>query len=415
MSTPDPASPPPADPIAKRHSAVEPLPPRRDVADRAGGGAGNRGSGWIIFGLLVALAALLFRYHQPIQRDLFRADAAPRAITPRGELAVVETSQIELFEQAAPAVVNIDTLGETAGPEAMEIPRGNGSGFVWDEAGYLVTNFHVVAEAFANPLASRIRVTFADRTSQPATIVGVVPDKDLAVLKVDATRNQLVAIPIGSSADLRVGQNVYAIGSPFGLEQTFTTGVVSAVGRSIRSPTNAAIYDVIQTDAAINPGNSGGPLLDSAGRLVGVNTAISTDRGGSNGVGFAIPIDTVNHYVPQLIATGRIERPGLGVSVTTSRDPAVPGAEIVKVYPDTAAAAAGLRGIDQTTGTPGDLVVGVDGQPIESSDDLIRTVNKRRVGETLRLTVVRRGPLDSELPAESIEVDVTLQELPSAP
>ena len=363
---------------------------------------------WVVLALLIAIATLLFRYSGPIQRDLFDANAKPRLVTPRGELAAIELSQIDLFEAAAPAVVNVDTLGSDRRRGLIDVPQGNGTGFVWDADGYLVTNYHVVADAYQSPQTNRVLVTYADRRSQDAEIVAIAPDKDLAVLKVDATRGQLVDLPIGSSADLRVGQNVYAIGSPFGLEQTFTTGVVSAIGRSIRSPNNRAIYDVIQTDAAINPGNSGGPLLDSAGRLVGVNTAISTAAGGNSGVGFAIPVDTVNHYVPQLIATGRIERPGLGVRIIDSSVETIPGAEIVEVFPGTAAAAAGLRGADPDAGTVGDIIVSVDADPIESSEDLIRRVNRRRVGEVLRVTAVRRRGTDQ---TTTIEVEVTLQEL----
>ena len=372
----------------------------------------------LVLGLLIAIAALLFRYAQPIRRDLLNSNADVRTVTARGELAPVEQSQIALFEATSPAVVNVDTdaLVIDRNGEVYDQREGNGSGFVWDADGYIVTNFHVVQSAYQSPGNRTIRVTLADRTTMGATIVGVAPEKDLAVLKVPATRGQLQTIPIGSSSDLRVGQNVFAIGSPFGLEQTLTTGVVSAIGRTIFSPANTTIYDVIQTDAAINPGNSGGPLLDSAGRLVGINTAISSKRGGNDGVGFAIPVDTVNHYVPQLIATGRIERPGLGVRIGDSRWPdSLPGAEILQLVPSGAAAAAGLRGFDPQTGRSGDLVVEVDGEAIANADELVRLINKRRVGERIELTVLR--PLETTSDGEPPELQrltiaVELRELP---
>ena len=192
---------------------------------------------------------------------------------------------------------------------ALEVPQGAGSGFVWDENGYIVTNYHVIAEAQGR------RVTLADQSTWSAKLVGVEPDKDIAVLKIDAPTRLLPPIPIGTSDDLQVGQKVFAIGNPFGFDQTLTTGVISGLGREIVSATRRPIQGVIQTDAAINPGNSGGPLLDSAGRVIGINTAIVSPSGAYAGIGFAVPVDVVNRIVPQIIRGEQIEKPGLGIAI----------------------------------------------------------------------------------------------------
>ena len=193
--------------------------------------------------------------------------------------------------------------------DVTEIPQGTGSGFVWDQDGHIVTNFHVVQEG------DRANVTLNDGSTYPATIVGTTPDKDIAVLKIDAPPQKLLPLPIGQSSNLKVGQKVLAIGNPFGLDQTLTTGVISGLGREIKSVSGRPIHDVIQTDASINPGNSGGPLLDSSGRLIGINTAIYSPSGANAGIGFAVPVDTVNQIVPQLMKFGKITRPGLGISI----------------------------------------------------------------------------------------------------
>ncbi len=221
------------------------------------------------------------------------------------------------------------------------MPEGTGSGFIWDEGGHIVTNYHVIKGA------DGAHVTLADHTTYRASLVGAAPDKDLAVLHIDAPKDKLVPIRIGNSTDLQVGQMAYAIGNPFGLDLTLTTGVISALGREIQSVTKRTIKNVIQTDAAINPGNSGGPLLDSAGRLIGVNTAIYSPSGSSAGIGFAIPVDEVNRVVPQLIKNGKVERPGLGVQVAhdqLARELGVQkGAVIVRAFRNSPAAKAGLR------------------------------------------------------------------------
>ena len=261
--------------------------------------------------LLLVAAALAFagfslgrRWRSPTPPSPPPA-AETRTVAARGDLAADEEATIALFRRASPAVAYITSVAlrrDLFTLNVFEIPQGSGSGFVWDASGHVVTNYHVVASAGAT------RVTLADRSSWDAELVGAAPEKDLAVLRIDAPHDRLQPLAIGSSADLLVGQKVFAIGNPFGLDRTLTTGVISALGREIVSPARLTIRDVIQTDAAINPGNSGGPLLDSAGRLIGVNTAIYSPSGAFAGIGFAIPADTVGWVVPELIAHGRIER-----------------------------------------------------------------------------------------------------------
>ena len=354
--------------------------------------------------LLIALAAVLFRYRGPIWRDLLNPHAGPRVVAPAGELSDVEHSQIELFRSASPAVVHVTTsVAVQRGMNLYEMPRGSGTGIVWSAEGYIVTNLHVLQGA------ETATVTLADNTTLRAEVVGFDPSTDLAVLKIPAERGQLQPITIGSSSDLQVGQQVFAIGSPFGLDQTLTVGVISGLGRQIpAADQQTMIADVIQTDAAINPGNSGGPLLDSRGRLIGLNTAIlnPTNQGASIGIGFAIPVDVINRVVPQLIRTGRVERIGLGVSVYATsevdrlRQLDVPGLDasgvlIRQVEPGSGAARAGLRGnqYDPRTGEflLGDLITSLDGQPIASPEDLTAALSDRSDGEMVSLEVIRDG------------------------
>lgn len=323
----------------------------------------------------------------------------------RGDLAATEQTTIGIFERASPAVVYITTLERQRTGRlsfnVQQIPKGTGTGFVWDARGYVVTNFHVVTGGDA------FRVTLADQTSYEAKLVGAEPSKDLAVLKLDA--KALTALPVGSSGDLAVGQSVYAIGNPFGLDHTLTTGVVSALGREIKAANGRTIDDVIQTDAAINPGNSGGPLLDSAGRLIGVNTAIYSPSGASSGIGFAVPVDTVRRVVPQLIDHGRVIRPGLGVNLVpdaTQRRLDLPGPMIASVQPGSPAARAGLRGVAEGRGgkiVMGDIVTHVDGQRTKTRDALLGALEKHDVGDTVQLSV-RRG-------ASQTKIAVTLAQL----
>ena len=272
-----------------------------------------------------------------------RTEASPRPVTPRGALFADEQGDIDVFKRLSPSVVHITTLGTQRDLFALnvqQVPRGTGTGFVWDERGHIVTNFHVIQGANA------ARVTLADQSTFDARLVGAFPDRDLAVLRIEAPAAKLPPIPVGASRDLLVGQRVYAIGNPFGLDQTLTVGVVSALNREIESFNERTIRGVIQTDAAINPGNSGGPLLDSAGRLIGVNTQIASPSGASAGIGFAIPVDEVNRIVPRLIRDGRYVRPAIGVTAGPAglqRALQLPrGVAIVQVAPGSPAARAGL-------------------------------------------------------------------------
>jgi len=326
-------------------------------------------------------------------------------VTPRGDLSDIERSTVELFGEASPSVVFITTLSVQADPwrrRVTETPRGTGSGFVWDDAGHVVTNYHVIEGA------NGARVTLADQTTYPAELVGSVAEKDLAVLRIDAPADALHPLPIGTSADLRVGQHVFAIGNPFGLDHTLSTGVVSGLEREIMSIGRRPIQGVIQTDAAINPGNSGGPLLDSAGRLIGVNTMIFSPSGASAGIGFAVPVDTVRRMVPQLIEHGRVIRPALGVVLADARLMARLGLRrgslVLGVEPSSPAEAAGIRPTlqDRRTGqlVLGDVLLTVDGTEVSDANDVYRVLDGHEVGDTVVVRLLRG---DAER-----DVDVTL-------
>jgi len=271
----------------------------------------------------------------------------------------------------------------------MEIEKGTGSGFLWDEQGHVVTNFHVVEGA------NRFKVTLADQSTWEASPLGIAPDKDLAVLKIDAPRELLQPLLVGESKNLEVGQKVFAIGNPFGLDQTLTTGVISGLGREIRAMTGRAIDGVIQTDAAVNPGNSGGPLLDSRGRLIGVNTAIYSPSGASAGIGFAIPVDTVQRIVPQLLRSGKVVRPSLGADYFPDSFTArlrVKGVLVGRVAPDGPGEKAGLQPTQRDEAGDivwGDLIVAVDGRAVESVDELISVIEGHEIGDKVKLEVVR--------------------------
>jgi S1-C subfamily serine protease len=277
-------------------------------------------------------------------------------------------------------------------PTGPAAPRAPGTGFVWDDRGYIVTNFHVVQEANA------ARVTLADQTSYEAQLVGVFPDRDIAVLKIDAPKEKVPVLALGASKDLVVGQKVYAIGNPFGLDQTLTTGIVSALNREIDSVTRRTIRGAIQTDAAINPGNSGGPLLDSAGRVIGVNTAIFSPSGASAGIGFAIPIDEVNRIVPRLIRDGRMIRPAIGITAgpeAMTRALNLPaGVPVVQVTPNGPAARAGLtpftRGREGSI-VAGDVITAVNDEPVKTLDDLLTALERLQPGDEASVTVSRGG------------------------
>jgi S1-C subfamily serine protease len=323
------------------------------------------------------------------------SDAAPRALAARGPLVSDELNNIGVFKAASPSVVNITTLAVARDAFSMntqQVPRGTGTGFVWDDRGYIVTNFHVVQEA------SGARVTLADQTSYRADLVGVFPDRDLAVLKIDAPKAKLPPLAVGSSKDLIVGQKVYAIGNPFGLDQTLTTGVVSALNREIDSVNQRTIHGVVQTDAAINPGNSGGPLLDSAGRVIGVNTAIFSPSGTNAGIGFAIPVDEVNRIVPRLIRDGRMVRPALGVAVGPAQMTRAlglpPGVPLVQVLPGGPAQKAGLQPFARGSEggiVAGDVITAIDDRPVNDLDGMLSVLETHQPGDQVTLSLWRAG------------------------
>lgn len=322
-------------------------------------------------------------------------DPAPVLIEARGDLAADEAATIALFEAAQPSVVFISTTGprlDLGRLRQLEAERGTGSGFVWDAAGHVVTNAHVLRGA------SSATVRRADGETAPAELVGMDPGTDLAVLRVPADSAAMPPLPIGTSADLRVGQKVFAIGNPFGLDWTLTTGVVSALERELPRE-GGRLSGLIQTDAAINPGNSGGPLLDSAGRVIGVNTAIYSPSGASAGISFAVPVDLVARVVPALIATGRYAPPGLGIESDARVDAmaarrGISGVVVLGVAPGSGAAEAGLepaRLMPDGRIVLRDVIVAIDGRRVRSAGDLRAAFAGRTPGETVELTVAREG------------------------
>lgn len=371
-----PPPPPPVIPGADPRSAE---PPRRRRLRKTGLGA---------LAFLLVLGCL-----DRIDRSSAQPpEVEPRPVTERGDLSSDEKATIELFRSSSPSVAFITThelRRDFFSLNLTEIPRGSGSGFVWDREGHVVTNFHVIQRA------NRAQVTLGDQSSWEAELVGAAPEKDLAVLRIDAPPEVLRPIPVGRSYDLAVGQAVYAIGNPFGFDQTLTTGVISALGREIESLARIPIRDVIQTDAAINPGNSGGPLLDSSGRLIGVNTAIYSPSGSYAGIGFAIPVDTVNWVVPELIAHGRLVRPSLGAELASdriARNLGIEGALVLRVVEGSGADEAGLRPTTQTRSGRirlGDVIVAVEDAPVASSNDVLLALERRSPGETVTLSVQR--------------------------
>lgn len=317
-----------------------------------------------------------------------------------------ERNTIDVFEKVSPSVVFITSKSvqwDLFSMNVFEIPQGAGSGFVWDKKGHIVTNFHVIQSA------DNIAVTLNNRESYKATVIGVAPSKDLAVIKIDAPAEQLRPVTLGNAADLKVGRKVLAIGNPFGLDQTLTIGIISALGRQIKSVTNRTIHDVIQTDAAINPGNSGGPLLDSQGNLIGVNTAIMTPSGASAGIGFAVPVGTAKRIVPDLIKHGKVIRPGLGVQLLAddvARRMGITGVVIARVFPGTSAAKAGLWGLQRNwygQTELGDVIIGINGATVTNTDELAHELEQYEIGETVTVELRRGG--------KKVSVEAVLQRL----
>lgn len=321
--------------------------------------------------------------------------AAAAQTLPRDDKPATESEATEVYKRVSPSVVavanNALVRSGVFGVQLYEVPQGAGSGFVWDKEGHIVSNYHVVHQA------NTLTVTFPDGTRYDAKLVGIAPDYDLAVLKIEAPPEKLIPVAVSPSRELQVGQQVYAIGNPFGLDTTLSAGIVSALGRTITSMTERKINDVIQTDTAINPGNSGGPLLAACGKLIGVNTAILSPSGASAGIGFAVPSDTVSRVVPQLIEKGRVTRAGLGVQLlpdhVTARA-AISGVAIYAVSEQTPAAAAGLEGlgIDRLGALVfGDVITAVDKIPVRTIEGLQSILDPRKPGERVTLSVTRAG------------------------
>ena len=361
----------------------------------------------LISTVLLLVYAVRDDWGRPLGADHAGPEGRPRPVAQEPvAFSADERATIAVFEKAARSVVFIASSAIRRRPWSLnlfEVPQGAGTGFVWNREGHIVTNFHVVYRADA------ITVTMADGSDYEARVVGLDPDDDLAVLQIQASRDQLVPIEVGSSQNLRVGQKVLAIGNPFGLDHTLTTGVVSALGRTIKSLTDRTIEGVIQTDAAINPGNSGGPLLDSAGRLIGINTQIVSPSGAFAGIGFAVPVDTINRIVPELIKHGRVIRPGLGVSLiqdSVARRWGIKGVVIGQVAEGSAAMRAGLQGVRINEAGRielGDVITRVDREPVEVVDDLMVILDRHRVGDQVSVEYARDG--------RRREVTVTLQAL----
>jgi S1-C subfamily serine protease len=328
---------------------------------------------------------------------LISAPAGARPVAPRGALSAEERVVIDVFEKSKRSVVYISTserVRDLWTRNVRSIPRGTGSGFVWDEQGSILTNYHVIAGA------SEARVRLNDGRDYAATLVGASPFHDLAVLRIKVPSNRPPPLPLGTSHDLRVGQRVYAIGNPFGLDWTLTTGIVSALDRALDSDDGSTIEHLIQTDAAINPGNSGGPLLDSAGRLIGMNTAIYSPSGASAGIGFAVPIDTINRVAPALIARGKYSPPTLGIEIDQdlndllSERVNVEGVFILKLIPKGPAAAAGLRAARIERGgtiVPGDVIVAIGDKPVATVPKLLARLDDFSPGDRVRLGILRDG------------------------
>lgn len=318
-----------------------------------------------------------------------------------------ERNTIEVFRAAADSVVfvtNERLQRSFRSLDVEKIPQNTGSGIIWDDQGHILTNFHVIQGGNA------FSISFADGSRHDAGVVGYDANKDLAVLKIDAHPAHLTPIARGRSASLVVGQKVLAIGNPFGLDHTLTVGVISALGREIQSVAGTTIEDVIQTDASINPGNSGGPLLDSSGRMIGVNAQIVSPTGQSAGIGFAVPVDTVERIVPQLIRYGKVRRAGLGIRILQdayARQWGVPGVIIREVYDGSPAASAGLRGLRvdrRGTVVSFDVITAIDDHRIQDYDDLYQALDGRHPGEEVTVHYERDGhPQRASLKLTEIE------------
>ncbi len=360
---------------------------------------------WIT--VAAALLILLSRYLPVLESYFAPSGTSQRLVTARGDLAADEKSTIELFEKSRDSVVYISTKQQVVDfwtRNVLSVPRGTGSGFIWDEAGHVVTNYHVVEGA------SEAWVKLSDGRDYRASMVGVSPQHDIAVLHIGVGFKRPPPVPIGTSSDLKVGQKVFAIGNPFGLDWTLTNGIVSALDRSLSGENRTEIEHLIQTDAAINPGNSGGPLLDSAGRLIGINTAIYSPSGASAGIGFAVPVDTVMRVVPQIIRNGKYVSPSLGIEANDAVNQRlasilqVKGVVILRVNSGSPAESAGLRSTTIYRDgriIPGDVIIAIAGKAVDSVSKLQARLDDYKVGDTVRLDILRDG--------QKISVETVLQ------
>lgn len=352
------------------------------------------------------IGIVLARQIDPPTAPVYQRPAEP--ILPDGAYLPDEKNNIEVFHRTAPSVVHISSVGiqrSFFSFDTYEVPQGSGTGFIWDHKGHIVTNLHVIAQA------DRIVVRTMDQKNYPAKFIGGDAHKDLAVLKIDAPAQSLIPLErIDDDAPILVGQKALAIGNPFGLDHTLTTGVVSALEREITSLSDLKIFGVIQTDAAINPGNSGGPLLNAQGKMIGVNTQIKSTSGSSAGIGFAIPANVVNYVVPQLIKHGKVTRVGLGLTLledhVTRRLGIGRGVLIYKVFRNSPAAKAGLQGIQfDRFDRPilGDTIIAIDQRLVNNRKDLLNLLINYRLGDKVTLTISRQG--------QTLEIPCDLQAL----
>jgi S1-C subfamily serine protease len=353
----------------------------------------------IVAGVLVALTISNIRYSP-------WTNTVARTVDQRGPLSEAERANIELFERVSPSVVQVAARAAAGNPLAEDeggdggAGAASGTGFVWDNAGHVVTNNHVVQNG------SEVAVRFASGEVAKAEVIGVAPNYDLAVLRIKNARQLPPPVALGSSTELKVGQSAFAIGNPFGLDQSLTSGIISALKRRLPTSSGREIANVIQTDTAINPGNSGGPLLDSAGRLIGVNTAIISPSGSSAGIGFAIPVDIVNRVVPELIKNGRVPTPGIGIvaaSEAVSTRLGIEGVIIVRTAPGSPAERAGIRGVDFGSGALGDVIVQADGKPVHRLSDLTDQIEQVGAGKSIRISL-KRGSQTRDINIDIVDI-----------
>lgn len=359
-----------------------------------------------LFGAAV-VAAIVVAF-TAVNIDRTSTGSAVRAVEQRAPLAEGEQATIGIFERVSPSVVQVaarsdsnplmeddgDVQGQGQGRAS------SGTGFMWDNDGHIVTNDHVVQNA------RQVAVRFASGEVAQADVIGVAPNYDLAVLRIKSARSLPPPLAIGASSDLKVGQSAFAIGNPFGLDQSMTSGIISALKRRLPTQNGREISNVIQTDAAINPGNSGGPLLDSAGRLIGVTTAIISPSGSNAGIGFAIPVDIVNRVVPDLIRNGRVPTPGIGIvaaSEAVATRLGIEGVIVIRTSPSSPASRAGIRGVDMSTGDIGDVITAADGRPVRRLSDLTDQIEQAGAGKTVRLTV-KRGSDSREVAVNVVDI-----------